>query len=57
VVNRLTIRSPVDGVVVERYMSPGEHIAGIKDQPVGNLAQIDPLNVEVILPAEQFPSI
>jgi len=57
VVNRLTIRSPVDGVVVERYMSPGDHIAGIKDQPVVNLAQIDPLNVEVILPAEQFLSI
>jgi len=54
VVKRLTIRSPVDGVVVERFLSPGEYI---KEQPVIKLAQIDPLNVEVIIPAEHFVSI
>jgi RND family efflux transporter MFP subunit len=54
VVKRLTIRSPVDGVVVDRFLSPGEYI---KDQPVLKLAQIDPLNVEVIIPAEHFLSI
>ncbi len=57
VVKRMTIRSPVDGVVMERFLSPGEYIAGIKDQPVLKLAQIDPLNVEVILPVGHLRSI
>jgi multidrug resistance efflux pump len=39
----MTIRSPVNGVVVERYLSPGEYI---ENQSVLKLAQIDPLNVE-----------
>jgi RND family efflux transporter MFP subunit len=54
VVNRLTIRSPIDGVVVERNLSPGEYI---ENQSVMKLAQINPLNVEVILPVNQLPSI
>jgi len=54
VVDRLTIRSPINGVVVERLLSPGEYI---EDQAVLKLAQIDPLNVEVILPVTFFPSI
>jgi RND family efflux transporter MFP subunit len=57
VVKRLTIRSPVDGVVMERFLSPGEFIAGIKDQPMIKLAQVDPLNVEVIMPVEHLRSI
>jgi RND family efflux transporter MFP subunit len=54
VVKRLTIRSPINGVVVERNLSPGEYI---ENQSVLKLAQIDPLNVEVILPVSQLPSI
>lgn len=54
VVNRLTIVSPIDGVVVERFLSPGEYV---KDQPIMKLAQISLLNVEVIIPAQYFPSI
>lgn len=54
VVNRMTIRSPVNGVVVERYLSPGEYI---ENQSVLKLAQIDPLNVEVILPVNFLPFI
>jgi RND family efflux transporter MFP subunit len=54
VVKRLTIDSPVDGVVVERFLSPGEYI---KDQPVVKIAQINPLNVEVIIPASQLLSV
>lgn len=54
VVNRLLIRSPINGVVVERYLSPGEYV---EDQPILKLAQIDPLNVEVILPVKFYPSI
>jgi len=54
VVDRLTIRSPVTGVVVERYLSPGEYV---EDQPILHLAQIDPLHVEVILPVEKLGSV
>lgn len=42
-----TIRSPITGVVVERFLSPGELV----DQaPIVKLAQIDPLRVEVFAP-------
>lgn len=54
VFNRLTIRSPINGVVVERYLSPGEYI---ENQSVMKLAQIDPLNVEVIIPVTQYASV
>jgi len=54
VVNRMTICSPINGVVVERNLSPGEYI---ENQSVMKLAQIDPLNVEVILPVNQLPFI
>ncbi len=53
-VNRMTILSPINGVVVERYLSPGEYI---ENQSVMKLAQIDPLHVEVILPVNQLHSI
>ena len=54
VLNQRTIRSPVDGVVVERFLAPGEHVA---QEKILKLAQIDPLNVEVIAPVEMFGSI
>jgi multidrug efflux pump subunit AcrA (membrane-fusion protein) len=54
VINRMTVRSPIDGVVVERYLSPGEYI---ENQAIVKLAQIDPLNVEVIIPVALFASI
>ena len=54
VVYRMTIRSPVTGVVVERYLSPGEFV---EDQPILKLAQVDPLNVEVIVPVDMLGSI
>jgi len=49
-----TIRSPIQGVVVERYLSPGE-FAG--EEPILKIAQINPLNVELIVPFERFGSI
>ncbi len=54
VVNRLNVRSPIDGVVVERYLSPGEYV---EEQPILKLAQVDPLNVEVIAPVAVYLSI
>ena len=49
-----TVTSPISGVVVERYASPGEFA---DDEALMQIAQLDPLNVEVILPAHLFGSI
>jgi RND family efflux transporter MFP subunit len=49
-----TIRSPLTGVVVERYMSDGERM---EQKPVVKVATIDPLRVEVIVPAAYFSKI
>lgn len=46
-----TIRSPIDGVVVERYLSPGEYV---DQKPVVRIASIDPLRVDVLVPAAAF---
>lgn len=51
-----TIVSPIDGVVVERRLAPGEFIRSDKSV-VLKLAQINPLNVEVIAPATLFGSV
>jgi multidrug efflux pump subunit AcrA (membrane-fusion protein) len=42
-----TIRSPINGVVVERFMSPGEFP---KQEKILTLAQIHPLRVEAYAP-------
>jgi len=47
---RLT-SSPVSGVVVQLLKFPGEYVEG---EPVLQLAQLDPLRVEVILPVALF---
>jgi RND family efflux transporter MFP subunit len=52
--DRRTIRSPIPGVVAERRMSPGEVV---DEETILTIAQIDPLRVEVILPAAMFGSI
>ena len=49
-----TIRSPLNGVVVERYLTDGERI---EEKPVIKVATIDPLRVEVIVPAAYFSKI
>lgn len=54
VVERMNIRSPLNGVVVERFLHPGEYV---EDQPILKLAQIHPLNVEVILPVDMLGSV
>jgi len=54
IVDRCWIKSPISGVVVERYVSPGEYVDG---QPLLRVAQIDPLRVEVIIPAQMFGRI
>ncbi len=49
-----TIRSPLNGVVVDRFLGPGERVGNEK---ILKIAQIDPLNVEVIAPMEMFGSV
>jgi membrane fusion protein (multidrug efflux system) len=50
--SRNTIRSPITGVVVERFLSPGEYVSGQfkSEAPILKIAQIDPLRVEVFAP-------
>lgn len=42
-----TVKSPINGVVIERFMHPGEFP---KQEKILKLAQIDPLRVEVYAP-------
>lgn len=46
-----TIRSPLNGVVIERHLSPGELVTRQYDSKVFTIAQIEPLRVEVMVPA------
>ena len=48
------IRSPVNGVVVERFKGPQEYV---QETDIMEIAQIDPLNVEVVVPVGYFGSI
>ena len=50
-----TIRSPIDGIVVQRSLGPGEYIR--QDANVVTVASIDPLSVEAYLPVRYFGSI
>jgi RND family efflux transporter MFP subunit len=53
--NLRTLRSPFEGVVVDRMMNTGELTQnGIDAKPIVKLAQIDPLRVEVVLPVEYY---
>ncbi|MBI5041272.1 MAG: efflux RND transporter periplasmic adaptor subunit [Gammaproteobacteria bacterium] len=52
--DRRTVRSPIDGIVTDRFLAAGEYV---KERPVLKIARIDPLRVEVVLPAEQFGSL
>jgi RND family efflux transporter MFP subunit len=51
-----TVRSPVNGVVVERAMSPGEY-RGPDSTHILTIAQVDPLNVEVFAPIAQLDAV
>jgi RND family efflux transporter MFP subunit len=54
VVHRMSIHSSISGVVMERFLSPGERV---EDEPVLKLAQIHPLYVEVFAPVELLGAI
>ena len=48
---RRTLVSPINGVVIDRFKQPGEHI---DYDPVLKIAQLDPLRVEVFAPASLY---
>ncbi len=52
---RRSIRSSVNGVVVERNMAPGEYVH--EQAPVVTIAQIDPLSVEVFVPISLYGTV
>lgn len=49
-----TIRSPADGVVVERYMNGGERV---EEKPVVRIATVDPLRVELVISASLYGTV
>ncbi|MES9906673.1 MAG: efflux RND transporter periplasmic adaptor subunit [Sedimenticola sp.] len=49
-----TIRSPLNGVVVERYLNPGEFAQA---QPIVRIAELNPLNVEAVLPGDDYGKV
>jgi RND family efflux transporter MFP subunit len=51
------IRSPVSGVVVEVMLKPGELTSSNQRDPIVKLMQVDPLNVELILPVQNYGRI
>lgn len=52
--NLRTLKSPISGLVVEKFKSSGEFV---QNEPVVKLAGLDPLRVEVILPVAMFGQI
>jgi RND family efflux transporter MFP subunit len=50
-----SIRSPIDGVVIERKLSAGEYT--YEQTSIMTLAQIDPLSVELVVPGERYGTI
>lgn len=56
--NLRLLKSPIDGVVMEQSLRPGEMAEpGDNKPPVLKLAQVDPLRVSVILPAALYPKL
>ena len=52
---RRTLRSPIDGVVMDRLLNPGDLAeAGTGRKPIIKLVQVAPLRVEVVLPVEAY---
>lgn len=46
-----TVRSPFNGIVVERFMEPGERV---EEKPILRLARVNPLRVDLMVPATGF---
>jgi RND family efflux transporter MFP subunit len=49
-----TVRSPLNGVVVERFVNVGERV---EEKPLLRVAVVDPLRVELMVPTAQYGTI
>ena len=49
-----TVRAPIDGVVVSRHRSAGEHV---DSDAIVRIARLDPLRVEVLTPVDMFGKV
>ncbi len=49
-----TLRSPIDGIIISRLVSPGEFVSGSE---IVRIANLDPLYVEVVLPTSEFGKV
>jgi len=52
--DRREIRSPFSGTITERYKSAGEYV---DSDPIYQVAQLNPLNVEVIVPIDYLGTV
>lgn len=48
---RRQVRAPIGGIVVDRFMAAGEYV---DDRPILRIAEVNPLRVEVVVPATAF---
>ena len=48
------IRSPIDGIIADRYIWPGERV---EEKAMFRVAQINPLRVEMVISAAQYGTI
>jgi RND family efflux transporter MFP subunit len=53
--NLKIIRSPVDGVVTEVKLAPGEFI--YEQTPIMTIAQVDPLMIDLVVPANRYHAV
>lgn len=49
-----TIRSPIDGIIADRYIWPGERV---EEKPMFRVAKISPLRVEMVVTAALYGTI
>ncbi len=49
-----TIRSPINGVVAERFVSAGERV---DDKPLLRIAKVDPLRVQLVVPVAMYNQV
>lgn len=49
-----TIKSPISGIVADRFLSPGERV---EEKAIFRVAVINPLRVEVVLPSSYFSTV
>jgi RND family efflux transporter MFP subunit len=58
IIDLKTIRSPVNGVVTEVVLNPGELAeAGVGRKPILKVAEVDVLHVDALLPAEVYRQV